>query len=172
MRLGTVQSWLTKIYCKYIAALLLTLHPVASVMLRAVTRRAFKTEKQLAASEAARWKLANYLLGWHEQRPVAETNSTETKSTRAKKRDRAATSKPASGERVAGAGKKEEENIKEKVEEKVEDIRPRKRAVVKKPRKKKVNQSISELACRVSQTLALHTTTPLQTLVLSLYERE
>lgn len=102
-------------------------------MARAVTRRAFKTKTQLAASEAARWKLANSLLGWHEQQPVAET-----KPTGAKKSVRAATSKRALREPAAGVA--QQEDVKEKVVQQ-EDVRPRKRAVVRKPRKQKVNQS-------------------------------
>lgn len=102
-------------------------------MSRAVTRRAFKTKRQLAASEAARWKLANSLLGWREQQPV-----TETKPTGAKKCDRAATSKRASRQPAAGVA--QQEDVKEKVVQQ-EDVRPRKRAVVRKPRKQKVNQS-------------------------------
>lgn len=95
---------------------------------RAVTRRTFKTAKQLAASQAARWKLARSCLGWHETPPAATIIGEPAIAKLGSKsvpREEAA--------RVA---------VGSAAHQTLDDTRPRKRAVVRKPRKeKKVQRS-------------------------------
>ncbi|CAM9595003.1 unnamed protein product, partial [Ectocarpus sp. 8 AP-2014] len=96
---------------------------------RVVTRRAFKTGSQLAASQAARWKIARSLLGWCE-RPPTPTPGPSTKPLSAAE----TSARPAAlGEKsvLAPAIPVGEDEDRE------DDNRPRKRAVVRIPRKRR-----------------------------------
>lgn len=98
--------------------------------LRVVTRRAFKTGSQLAASQAARWKIARSLLGWCE-RPPKPTPGPSTKQLSAAE----------TSARLAALGEKSALAAAVpvgEVEDRGDDNRPRKRAVVRIPRKRRV----------------------------------
>lgn len=94
-----------------------------------MTRRAFKTAEQLAASEAARWGMAHSKLGWHDRRPTAKHSSKlYTKPLpRAANPVESTTGAAAAAAAAAGAGADDSAR---------DDGRPRKRAIVRIPRKK------------------------------------
>lgn len=105
-------------------------------VLRAVTRRAFKTSEQLAASEAARWKMARSRLGWHEKKPTATPlpGICTKPCPMGEARPRTTAPRKTVGTHAA-ADAAMECGMSGKVEE---DSRPRKRAVVRTHRKDKV----------------------------------
>lgn len=104
------------------------------VTLRAVSRRAFKTSEQLAASETARWKMARLRLGWHERKPTATPSPglCTQPVPMAETRPRTTATGKTAGVAAAAA-------VEADTDDKVEvDSRPRKRAVVRVNRKEKV----------------------------------
>eukprot|EP00752_Nemacystus_decipiens_P009815 g8759.t1 len=94
---------------------------------RAVTRRAFKTQEQLVTSEAARWAMARSKLGWHERMPEAKCSS------------RLCTEPlPRTVTLVGSATGAASTTVEAGADDNVHgDSRPRKRAVVRIPRKHK-----------------------------------
>lgn len=98
-----------------------------------MTRRAFKTAEQLRASEAARWEMARLKLGWHERMPEVKHPSRLC----AEPRPRVATPVESTTGSTADAAVEActDGNVQD-------DNRPRKRAVVRIPRKQKVGLEI------------------------------
>lgn len=103
--------------------------------LRAITRRTFKTDRQLATGVAARWKIARLNLGWHEKPPnpekkgstvVAKIKGSSTKNETPRIHD---DGKPQEFKLVL-AGEVEKDSSSDDI--------PRKRAVVRNSRKNKV----------------------------------
>lgn len=128
-------------YCMHSVPLFLDSPPGSLLLLlylgRVVTRRAFKTKQQLATSDAERWKMARENIGWHEMPPRHAESTSYHKAQNASRKHGNPSAPGGVGRTTAEAG--ETLAAKRAVEEMGgQDNRPRKRAIVRKPKREKV----------------------------------